>query len=199
MVIIIRFSSRSIVKSTCFATSVSVKAFECELCKQVYNLTVDYHGKIYELTPISIPNNEPFILMESTSNLPNMLFCLVKFNSKKTLRVGRNNISDVKLTDSSISRNHAIIKYTDGEFILEDNFSKFGTSILVNKPICIKEDDIAHFQSGETMFSVSIKKSKKNKMKKIPIKPIMDEEENLFNNEEVYLISLKIFKIYICN
>lgn len=47
--------------------------------------------------------------------------------------MGRGHDSDLRINDISVSRLHAMIKYKDGKFLLEDNISKFGTLVLVNK------------------------------------------------------------------
>ena len=47
--------------------------------------------------------------------------------------MGRGHESDLRINDISVSRLHAMIKYKDNRFLLEDNVSKFGTLVLVNK------------------------------------------------------------------
>ena len=53
-------------------------------------------------------------------------------------KMGRGHESDLRINDISVSRLHAMIKYKNGKFFLEDNVSKFGTLVLINKrtPIC---------------------------------------------------------------
>ena len=112
-----------------------------------YSLTVESEGKKFDLTTITRPINEPFIIFESKGKEhPTKLYCLIKMSFKKTLRIGRSNISYVKLTDASVSRNHALIKFQDQQFLLEDNQSKFGTVLLIKKPIIITKSTIKHFQ-----------------------------------------------------
>lgn len=51
------------------------------------------------------------------------------------IKVGRGHESSVRITDISVSRCHALIKKSNrGDFILEDNSSKFGTLVLARKP-----------------------------------------------------------------
>jgi pSer/pThr/pTyr-binding forkhead associated (FHA) protein len=51
---------------------------------------------------------------------------------KKTFKLGRGHESDVRVSDISVSRCHALVKYNsdNGRFYLEDNLSKFGTLVL---------------------------------------------------------------------
>lgn len=49
-----------------------------------------------------------------------------------TFKLGRGHESDVRVSDISVSRCHAILKYdlNDYSYYLEDNLSKFGTLVL---------------------------------------------------------------------
>ena len=47
--------------------------------------------------------------------------------------MGRGHESDLRINDISVSRCHALIKFRDNRFLLEDNLSKFGTLVLIKK------------------------------------------------------------------
>ena len=53
-------------------------------------------------------------------------------NEKTNFKLGRGHESDVRVSDISVSRCHALVKYNieNGKFYLEDNLSKFGTLVL---------------------------------------------------------------------
>lgn len=48
---------------------------------------------------------------------------------------GRGSDCDIRIIDISSSREHAIIKLENNKFMLEDKKSKFGTLVLIQKPI----------------------------------------------------------------
>jgi pSer/pThr/pTyr-binding forkhead associated (FHA) protein len=51
------------------------------------------------------------------------------------IKLGRGHDADVRVTDISVSRLHAVIKKTEkGYFYIEDNQSKFGTLALIKSP-----------------------------------------------------------------
>ena len=52
---------------------------------------------------------------------------------KEMFKMGRGHESDLRINDISVSRLHAMIKYKEGRFLLEDNVSKFGTLVLVSR------------------------------------------------------------------
>lgn len=58
-------------------------------------------------------------------------------------RLGRGHDSEVRVSDISVSRCHAIIKYNkeDGSYSLEDNLSKFGTLVLAKDPVKLDKDN----------------------------------------------------------
>ena len=89
------------------------------------------------------------------------------------ITIGRGHESDVRINDISVSRSHASLKYnaSTGKLLLKDLKSKFGTLVLLKRPIEIKEAKI-HLQIGRTYIEASLmgmkefeklKKEKKNK------------------------------------
>jgi len=57
------------------------------------------------------------------------------------VKVGRGHDAHVRVTDISVSRFHAKIKKSSkGNFMVEDNGSKFGTLSLIRRPLLIKRN-----------------------------------------------------------
>lgn len=79
--------------------------------------------------------------------------------TKSTIKIGRGVDTDLRINDISVSRIHAFIKLENGVFYLEDNQSKFGTLVLINKPIPLnKLNNNLELQSGRTLLKFNIKK-----------------------------------------
>jgi pSer/pThr/pTyr-binding forkhead associated (FHA) protein len=57
--------------------------------------------------------------------------------------LGRGHECDVRISDISVSRKHAFIKFKDGNFVITDNNSKFGTLIKMKTPIPVTQDKVA--------------------------------------------------------
>jgi len=76
------------------------------------------------------------------------------------LMKGRGHESDIRISDISVSRYHALInKNIDGSLTLEDNNSKFGTLIMLQNPrINILEKISLPLQIGRTILQLKIKK-----------------------------------------
>jgi len=66
----------------------------------------------------------------------------------------------VRINDISISRVHAIVKFQDGAFYLEDNDSKFGTIMLLKDKYRLSKDNLTKIQVGRTQIEFGIKYEK---------------------------------------
>ena len=57
---------------------------------------------------------------------------------KEKISLGRGFANDLRIFDISISRSHASIAFDGQKFIINDEGSKYGTMILLNKEFKIK-------------------------------------------------------------
>jgi len=61
-----------------------------------------------------------------------------------------------------VSRCHAVLKYENGSFFIEDNASKFGTLVLVKGPLSVSlANNHLALQVGRSILYFSVKKTKK--------------------------------------
>merc|ERR1711920_226432 len=95
----------------------------------------------------------PFIVLESQVRDRPGLHVLSL--AGQPLRIGRGHDCDVPIQDVSISRHHATIRYHEGQFLLQDNSSKFGTSVALKKPQMVESTKPISLQFGRTVVSVS--------------------------------------------
>jgi pSer/pThr/pTyr-binding forkhead associated (FHA) protein len=72
-------------------------------------------------------------------------------------RIGRGHDSDIRISDISVSRYHARIKYSEGKFMLEDNTSKFGTLVMIKDKTPILKNYTCAVQSGRTVVTYMLK------------------------------------------
>lgn len=71
--------------------------------------------------------------------------------------MGRGHESDLRINDISVSRLHAMVKYKEGKFLLEDNISKFGTLVLIKKRTPLVPGFNKAVQIGRTVVNFSVK------------------------------------------
>jgi hypothetical protein len=150
--------------TTCFYW----KKLNCEVCKVSHPDLVDIEGQKLELVPISRPEN-PYIIVERVfydksktggDNSKTMIL-LSLTGEDKQIKLGRGHECDLRENDISVSRLHAYIKYQDGQFVVFDNNSKFGTLIWLRKDFKIEKKKIA-LQIGRTVITFSLKQSSAN-------------------------------------
>lgn len=118
------------------------KQFECEICKKPYPYVFKSNGVSYRLIDVEpdIPKEQNYLLLESLTfekNSSRMVHLIMPDSDKFNFKLGRGHESDVRVSDISVSRCHALIKYnqSNGRFYLEDNLSKFGTLVLAKEQI----------------------------------------------------------------
>ena len=136
--------------------SYNIKSFNCEICKTPYPFKFKLNGveKPFELIDLQKPLDCDYIILESLNQMKencNIKSIHVIQLTGDELTIGRGHESDVRINDISVSRSHAKLKYnpTEGTLLLRDLKSKFGTLILIKKPLKIKERKI-HLQIGRT-------------------------------------------------
>jgi hypothetical protein len=151
-------------RATCFYW----KKLNCEVCKVPLPDLVDVKTQKMELVPIYRPEN-PYILLErvfydkskENSDSAKMMILLSVPGDSNQIKMGRGHECDLRENDISVSRLHAYIKYENGQFIIIDNNSKFGTLILLRKNYKIEKKKIA-LQIGRTVITFSLKQSSAN-------------------------------------
>lgn len=78
---------------------------------------------------------------------------------KQIIKMGRSNDADVRITDISVSRNHAFLKLHQGNFYIEDNNSKFGTLLQIPENFVVFPNRQLGLQLGKTFVSFTMKKT----------------------------------------
>ena len=151
--------SKTIKKQSENSTSYQIKALTCEISRCPIAANIIVQNQNVDLLAIS-KVEPPFITLESYNPEKNEYSIhLISLNNKNNVRLGRGHDSDIRISDISVSRCHAIIKYTNGEFILEDNSSKFGTLVEEKEIVIDSEKTSACIQAGRTLLIFSLANS----------------------------------------
>jgi len=75
--------------------------------------------------------NSNYLILESISNNDSKQICVLNLDKDDEFKIGWGKDSDIWISDISVSWIHAIIKKINGELIIYDNVSKFGTLIMI--------------------------------------------------------------------
>jgi hypothetical protein len=134
-------------------------ALPCELCKELYPAYCRSAERGREPL-VEVPKtNGPFVVLESmmrdTQQILGRGLHVLSLADGKRVTMGRGHDNDVRVQDVSTSRCHAMIRFSDGKFILEDNNSKFGTLVSMKKPRLLDVGQSLSIQAGRTVLSIS--------------------------------------------
>lgn len=88
-----------------------------------------------------------------------MVHLIMPDSDKNIYKLGRGHESDVRVSDISVSRCHALVKFNEssGRFYLEDNLSKFGTLVLAKGSIELEPEMTKAVQIGRSVISFTVK------------------------------------------
>lgn len=151
-------ASRMVSKNTENCITYSWKSIDCEICKSSLPFSLGSTGKDIDLFKIEKPNS-PFIVLQglSSDRNSNRGVYVINVTSTNNIVLGRGHDADVRISDISVSRSHALIKFKNGHFVLEDNNSKFGTLIKHNGKLTVTGTSSTVVQIGRTVISISTK------------------------------------------
>ena len=139
--------------------SFSWKSMSCDLCKRPYPYKFMLGEKVIELIQIPKPP-EKYIILEGLCKDKDSSKWLhvISLHNKESIRVGRSNECELRVTDISVSRLHSSIKLIGESFFLEDKGSKFGTLVQVKRPIALEDNFDMSIQAGRTVLVFNLKK-----------------------------------------
>lgn len=132
-------------------TVYSYKNLECELCKSTLTDTIKIKNKTINLINLhsiidsgnlkGIKKISNYIALECIKERPSnsptdyiekKTVYIINMKEKMSLKIGRSTESDVRMTDISVSRHHAVLNIENGQMFLKDINSKFGTHVNVD-------------------------------------------------------------------
>jgi len=147
-------------KNYTYMTSFTFKALECELCLMQFPLKIKTKTKTYDLLFTNIPDDSTYIILEQiVKEDQEKTHYLISFKEKNSLKVGRSNDSDIRLSDISISRYHANLIISDNNIYLDDNDSKFGSLLLLDSSVTFLLNQSLGLQIGKHFILMEINKT----------------------------------------
>jgi hypothetical protein len=129
-----------------------------------YPYIFEYKGKRWFLHTPYRPDDDfqtPYIILESLKNNRNsarVVHTLTSTYQQSEYNLGRGHEADVRvINDISVSRKHMNISYKNGNFVLTDLKSKFGTLVLVKGDLSIKSNEQKAIQVGRSVMNFAQK------------------------------------------
>lgn len=150
-------------KETGVVNSYIWKNLECEICKHPFKDSfLSKDGRELSLLNYNIHDGiNNYMIIESVTQTTSKTIHVINFDARKSVKVGRAQVAEVRITDISVSRHHSNLTLTeDGTVALTDNYSKFGTLKLLREPIAIPNfktgvDESIYIQIGRSTLSLT--------------------------------------------
>jgi len=138
-------------------SSYNMKSFNCEICKTPYPLRFKSGNNYFDLIDSSRPS-ENYIVLESLNQLKDnnnyKSIHVLTLKEDEKIIMGRGHDSDVRINDISVSRTHSCLMLSKGKVYLTDYKSKFGTLVLMQKPVEISQNTL-FLQIGRTLTELA--------------------------------------------
>lgn len=159
--------------------------FACDVCKNILPFAVKLNEETeVEMANISKPEDAPYVILERLSQGKGVkVFSVIKGIENSEVRLGRGHSCDIPISDISVSRFHAIIRYQNGKFVIVDNNSKYGTLVKLEDAIELRGEKLG-FQSGRTLITISVKPEKSAISNADMIPEIMQVDESILLAEK---------------
>ena len=173
------------------------KSLKCEICQSIIPEIAEFRGKFLSL--LDFKNiDPPYIILQSmyqynstnrNVNELNIIF-VISFKTNAQVNIGRANNSNIRLSDVSVSRNHAKLTYSKGDFFLDDIGSKFGSLLLIQNNVLFLPNKNVSIQAGKSHLTFYLRrtclglfKCYKNKLydKKSYLDSFFNNEKKVYN------------------
>lgn len=145
-------------KMSSFQDNYIYKKSQCEVCGSMYPDMVEVKGKLHQIFEFKKPKNSNYIVIEVLGMPVGKNFSVVKIPDNYIIEVGRSN-AELSIPDVSVSKKQATLKYdlSINELVLTDFNSKYGTHILVQRPIELQLNQPMFFMNGLSLIQIILK------------------------------------------
>ena len=114
-----------------------------------------------ELLPIDKPTGNYVILEGACEKTKSVM--MIQNVPNEGIKLGRGHDCEIRITDISVSRNHALIKFLNGAFHVFDNKSKFGTLVKDERmEVAVTPEYPQAIQIGRTVVILELKKDRED-------------------------------------
>ena len=140
-------------------TLLTFKTLDCDICKTPFPENIKIKNRIYTLIDLNKPDNNYVIIEAIVKETPNikLIFVIIFKDKQQHIKIGRAFDSDVRLSDISVSRTHACLYIYNGNCLLKDTQSKFGTLVSTSHKLCVIPGKPLYIQQGTTFMTFTLK------------------------------------------
>lgn len=140
-------------------SSYTYRPLSCELCKSAYPTFIASQSGQEKKRLVEVPPMQPpFMVLENMTRDAQhggSRGLHVISLADRALKLGRSHDSGLRIADVSISRLHATIHFKHGNFVLEDNNSRFGTFVAMKRARRLEPGTQLSVQTGRTVLKLT--------------------------------------------
>ena len=122
---------------------------------------IEVKGKMFPVFDFSKPKKSNYIIIEVLGMPAGKNFSVIKIPDNYQIEIGRSQ-AEMNVPDVSVSKKQATLKYdlSVGELVIQDTNSKFGTHIMIQRPITLKPNKPTFAINGLSLIRLELKKDK---------------------------------------
>ena len=163
-------------------TIFSWNSIKCELCNSSLPFAICYNNSLYELIKFKIPK-KPYIILENTLKKVDSIL-VISFAKANSFDIGRHSTSRIRINEISISRHQSVISWDKGSAYIKDTNSKYGTLILMQKPVSLIPGEAFKLQYGKFLMEFAVERISPTTSTYVDDYYKLDFNENIFSTEE---------------
>lgn len=149
-------TSQLTIKTTEKCVSYTWKSINCSLCGVPFPNSITANDKTHAILLVNHPEPPYFVLESLASHGSSRGMHSISLKNTESVLLGRGHDSDIRISDISVSRLHARIKFHKENFYLEDYNSKFGTLVQVENTE-LKDSEQVSLQCGRSLLEFKLK------------------------------------------
>ena len=132
------------------------------MCGSLYPDMCEVDGELLPIFDFQKPDDTHYIVFEVLGMPSGKNFSVVEIPDDYMLEVGRSN-SEICIPDVSVSKKHATMKFdmSVGELVLNDSGSKYGTQIVIQRPLKLHVNQPLFVVNGLALIKVELKEDEK--------------------------------------
>ena len=139
-------------------TVINFKTLECDICKSLIPENIKVKNKVYTIIDLNRPDGNYIIIEGLVKETPDVKsIFVINLNSGRPIKIGRSSEADLRLSDISVSRSHATLSLYDGNCILNDTHSKFGTLVNAGTRLIVIPTTPLSIQKGNIFVKFSLR------------------------------------------
>lgn len=140
-------------------TVLTFKTLDCDICKSPFPENIKIKNRVYTVIDLNRPANNYVIIEGIVKETPDIkLIFVISFKDKQQyIKIGRASDADVRLSDISVSRSHACLYVYNGNCLLRDTKSKFGTLVSAGHKLCVIPGKPLYIQKGNYFMKFMLK------------------------------------------